>query len=82
MKKTILVVIAIIMVATMLISCASAPFDEKSPIAAATLAGPTGMGMVQMLDNPAYDIGVYSAPDQIIPKIISGDVIHLALLIR
>ncbi|MBT3319607.1 MAG: ABC transporter substrate-binding protein [Clostridia bacterium] len=74
MKKIILLILAIVMVAAMLISCASAPFDETSPIAAATLAGPTGMGMVQMLENEAYDIGVYSAPDQITPKIITGEV--------
>ena len=75
MKKVILTIIAIVMIVAMLASCAStATFDENSPIAGATLAGPTGMGMVQMLDNPAYEIGVYSAPDQITPKIISGEV--------
>jgi len=67
------------MVAAMLVSCTTAPFDEKSPIVAATLAGPTGMGMVQMLDNPSYEIDVYSTPDQITPKIINGEVAMAAV---
>ncbi len=52
----------------------AATFGESSPLAAATLAGPTGMGMIQMFGNPAYDIALQSSPDEITPKIISGEV--------
>ena len=44
------------------------------PIPIATLAGPTGMGMVQMMSNDAYDISILTSPDQITPKIINGEV--------
>ena len=47
---------------------------DTTPISVATLAGPTGMGMVQMMNNAAYDISIYTAPDQLSPKIISGEV--------
>ena len=32
------------------------------------------MGMVQMMDNAAYDISIYTAPDQLSPKIINGEI--------
>ena len=48
--------------------------EPAAPITVATLAGPTGMGMVQMMDNAAYDISIYTAPDQLSPKIINGEV--------
>lgn len=49
-------------------------FDENNPAAVATLAGPTGMGMIRMFENPAYDISLQVSPDEITPKIISGEV--------
>ena len=49
-------------------------YSEENPLAVATLAGPTGMGMVQLFDNSAYDVTLLAAPDQISPKIISGEV--------
>lgn len=53
---------------------AAPSFDESNPTAVATLAGPTGMGMIQMFENPAYDISLQASPDEITPKIISGEV--------
>jgi NitT/TauT family transport system substrate-binding protein len=49
-------------------------FDESNPVKVATLAGPTGVGMIQMFGNKSYDISLYSSPDEITPKIISGEV--------
>jgi NitT/TauT family transport system substrate-binding protein len=45
-------------------------------IEVATLAGPTGMGMIQLVDNESdqYNVAIYSAPDQITPKIINQEV--------
>lgn len=53
---------------------AEASFSEQNPLAAATLAGPTGMGMIQMFGNKAYNISLMTTPDQITPKIINGEV--------
>ncbi len=60
MKKAILVIIAIVMIAAMLISCAGAPFDEKAPIAGATLAGPTGMGILGLLTSTLNVVGEFT----------------------
>jgi len=49
-------------------------FNEDNPLSVATLAGPTGMGMIQLFNNPAYDVSLYTSPDQITAKVISGEV--------
>lgn len=49
-------------------------FDESNPLSVATLAGPTGMGMIQLFSNPAYEVGLYTSPDQITTKVISGEI--------
>lgn len=49
------------------------PFSDENPASVATLAGPTGMGMIQLFDNEAYDVGLFTSPDLISPKIINGD---------
>jgi len=49
-------------------------FDADNPLSVATLAGPTGMGMIQLFGNPAYDVSLYTSPDQITAKVISGEV--------
>jgi NitT/TauT family transport system substrate-binding protein len=49
-------------------------FDEDNPLSVAALAGPTGMGMISLFGNPAYDVSLYTAPDQITAKVISGEV--------
>ena len=51
----------------------SAAYGEENPLTVATLAGPTGMGMIQLFDNPAYEVSLLTTPDQISPKIISGE---------
>ncbi len=74
MKKILALMLALIVSTVILASCTGVAFDEDSPVAAATLAGPTGMGMVAMLDDTAYDISIYTAPDLITPKIINNEV--------
>ena len=74
MKKILALILALVVSTVLLASCAGTAFDEDSPVAAATLAGPTGMGMVAMLEDPAYDISIYTAPDLITPKIINNEV--------
>jgi NitT/TauT family transport system substrate-binding protein len=50
-------------------------------IEVATLAGPTGMGMIQLIDDESgiYHVSVYSAPDQITPKIINKEVMFATI---
>ena len=51
----------------------AAAYGQDNPLSVATLAGPTGMGMIQLFDNPDYNMSLLTTPDQISPKIISGE---------
>lgn len=46
-----------------------------APIEIASLKGPTGMGMVQLMESPdKYLITTYQSPDEVVGKIITGEV--------
>lgn len=53
--------------------------QPKESLEVAALKGPTGIGMVQMLrdmensENPKYNIMLYQSPDEIVGKIVSGE---------
>lgn len=65
-----------LMSAVLLGGCATKPVE---PLEVAALNGPTGIGMVQMLEemegaeNPKYNIVLYQSPDEIVGKIVSGE---------
>lgn len=48
----------------------------KRKIKIATLKGPTGMGIVKLMEENKedYDISLFDAPDQIVSKVVSGEV--------
>ncbi|EJO5346545.1 ABC transporter substrate-binding protein [Clostridium botulinum] len=48
--------------------------QEKIKIA--TLKGPTGMGMVKLMEEnkDAYDISLFDSPDQIVSKVVNGEI--------
>ncbi|BAH07161.1 ABC transporter substrate-binding protein [Clostridium kluyveri] len=46
---------------------------ESTKIKIAALKGPTGMGMAKLMKNKnSYDITVYDSPDEIVSKIVNG----------
>ena len=65
-----------LMSAVLLGGCATKPVE---PLEVAALNGPTGIGMVQMLEemegaeNPKYNIVLYKSPDEIVGKVVSGE---------
>lgn len=65
-----------LMSAVLLGGCATKPVE---PLEVAALNGPTGIGMVQMLEemegaeNPKYNIVLYQSPDEIVGKVVSGE---------
>lgn len=73
--KKIFVVLSL-MSAVLLGGCATKPVE---PLEVAALNGPTGIGMVQMLEemegaeNPKYNIVLYQSPDEIVGKVVSGE---------
>jgi NitT/TauT family transport system substrate-binding protein len=74
MKKIFLTVSALIMAVLTLAACAADGAANGSPASVATLTGPTGMGIIKMFDDSAYDITLQASPDEISPKIINGEV--------
>ncbi|GEL93965.1 ABC transporter substrate-binding protein [Cellulomonas composti] len=57
------------------------PTAERTTFRIATLKGPTTMGLVELMDEAAqgtarhdYQVTVYGTPDEVLPKILQGDV--------
>lgn len=81
MKKTLLVLLILtLVIGTVFTGCSQDPVAPvepdgfSSPIVIGTLNGPTGMGMVGLMDQTdKYDITAYQAPDEISGKIITGE---------
>lgn len=54
--------------------------SSKEVLEVAALKGPTGIGMVKMLqdvgksENPKYNMALYQSPDEILGKVVSGEV--------
>ena len=75
MKKIMIFVLAVVLVLGVLSACSGdAGFSADEPLSVATLAGPTGMGMIELIKSDEYDVQVLTSPDQITPKIINGEV--------
>ena len=53
---------------------AEEPVVISEPINVAVMNGPTGMGMVDLMGNENYNIEVFQAPTDAVPKIISGEI--------
>jgi NitT/TauT family transport system substrate-binding protein len=50
--------------------------QTSEPLKIAALNGPTGMGLIQLIDqaDAKYEITIYQSPDEITAKVISGEV--------
>lgn len=55
---------------------AEEPVSDVDVIKVATLAGPTGMGLIDVIndDSGLYEVEILTMPDQIVPKIVNGEV--------
>ena len=75
--KTLFTMIAAAAIALTVVGCGSKPAD----INVAVIKGPTGVGMVSLMDSAAngkasnnYTFSVASAPTEVVPKIATGEV--------
>ena len=79
-KKMILSLLMIALTAAALVGCGGTTKEEpqatlSNPIKIAALKGPSGIGMVQLMENPEeYQVSIYQSPDEVIGKIITGEV--------
>ena len=77
-KLTAVTIIAMIMILTIaLVGCAEeipAEPEDEAPINVAVLNGPTGIGAIQLMDKPLYNVSVYQSPAEMIGRIVTGEV--------
>ena len=75
-RKLLYMVMIFLFVSVVFSGCAQKSADQaQEPVRIATLNGPTGIGMVQLMDMPEkYEVSVYQSPDEVAGKIVSGEV--------
>lgn len=79
-KYLLKIVLAGLIVSSMLSGCSKketpqTEYQIVEPIQIAALNGPTGIGMVQLMEdqNNQYNISIYQSPDEIVGKLVSGE---------
>ena len=84
-KLTSLLLSAALMIS--LLACGAFAAKTKSGVRIAGLKGPTTMGLVNLLDmersgkaSQHYDLQLYGAADEIVPKLIKGELDMAAIL--
>lgn len=83
-RKILALLLALALMLTFAAACGNSmddtPGTVSAPVNIAALNGPTGMGMVKLMDMAdKYNITTYQAPTDIAPKLISGEVDVAAL---
>ena len=80
-SKTFIAIISLILILSMVImtGCGGTNEPEETyiileTINVAAMNGPTGMGLVDLLDNANYNVEIFQAPTDAVPKILSGEV--------
>jgi len=77
MKKRIIpLLLTLIMVVSAGLAVAGCSTKPKEKLKIAALKGPTGMGLVKLMedDQDLYEITLYDSPDQLISKIVTGEI--------
>src|SRR5665647_1156809 len=78
MKKRALISVLILLLIMTGILTGCAPKAEElltAPVKIGSLNGPTGIGMVKLLEAPdKYQVTLYQSPDEVVGKIVSGEV--------
>ncbi|WP_297633575.1 ABC transporter substrate-binding protein [uncultured Clostridium sp.] len=73
-KKIFSLVFILIIIVSSFVGCGNTKEKEGSKLKIAALKGPTAMGMVKLIEEDKYDIEILGSPDEIMPKIIKGDI--------
>ena len=79
-KLTVIISMILVLAMTALTGCGTQPSEPEEPVVisepinVACMNGPTGMGMVDLMGNENYNIEIFQAPTDAVPKIVSGEV--------
>ena len=79
-KLTMFVSMILVLAMLALTGCGTEPSEPEEPVVisepinVACMNGPTGMGMVDLMASENYNIEVFQAPTDAVPKIVSGEI--------
>lgn len=75
-KRTLTLFLTLIMILSAGLAVTGCSTEPKEKLKIAALKGPTGMGLVKLMedDQNLYEITLYDSPDQIISKIVTGEI--------
>ncbi len=76
MKKRFGILLMVAMLAVSSVLAAGCESKPKEKIKIAALKGPTGMGLVKLMEDHSdlYEVTLYDSPDQIVSKIVTGEI--------
>jgi len=76
MKKRFGILLMAAMLAVSAVFASGCESKPKEKIKIAALKGPTGMGLVKLMEDNSdlYEITLYDSPDQIVSKIVTGEI--------
>lgn len=72
MKKTVTFIVTLALSLCLLSGCTSAS-DSAKNIRIGSLKGPTSIGLMKMMDDTSYSFELATTADELLPKMISGD---------
>ena len=72
MKKTVTFIVTLALSLCLLSGCTSASNSAKN-IRIGSLKGPTSIGLMKMMDDTSYSFELATTADELLPKMISGD---------
>lgn len=73
-KKIFSLIFVLIIIVGSFVGCGNTKEKEGSKLKIGALKGPTAMGMVKLIEEEKYDIEILGSPDEIMPKLIKGDI--------
>ncbi|MCQ2567425.1 MAG: ABC transporter substrate-binding protein [Mogibacterium sp.] len=72
-RKVLALVLTLAICVMPLLSACGKPVELSDKIKIGSLNGPTGMGLIDLQDNEMVEMSTYQAPDEVVQKLISGD---------
>lgn len=72
-RKSVAVVMMAVLLCMVTVLTGCGPKGLSGDVKIGTLVGPTGMGLVDLMDDEAVDVELYQSPTDVTQKLLSGD---------
>ena len=75
-KRLVILMVSAMLVISTVLAAGCTQQTAKAKIKIAALNGPTGMGLVKLMEDnqDQYEITLYNSPDQIVSKLVTGEI--------